>query len=161
MPVLSLLKGDDVMGYAAFSFLFILAIGPLLVYLLAYFTVLIEKPVIIGAKITDNGRFVKSLNICTNVSFNMCTVLIFYLCQFVFFSDYKVPVYLWTAIAELLLIPFWEIHFYRKVSDKKLSRIVLFTYLANFLSFSLGFVVFGFAGKIIRGTILVPVFGVG
>ncbi len=137
------------MGYMGFMFLLTITLGPLLVYSVAYFTVLIEKPVIVRSGITDNKRFVKSLNICTNVSFNMCTVLIFYLCQFVFYTDYKLPAYLWTAVAEIIIIPFCEIHFYRKVSDKSLSHIVLFTYLANFLSFSLGFVVFGFIGKIV------------
>ena len=149
------------MGYTVFSFIFIIIWGPLLVYALAYFTVLVEMPVILGSKITDNWRFVKSLNICTNVSFNMCTVLILYLCEFAIYTDYKIPVYLWTAIAEIILIPLWEIRSYRKVSGKKILYIVLFTYLANFLSFGLGLIVFGFIGKIIRSTILVPIFGIG
>ena len=147
------------MGVFFLSEVFAIILGPLLVYSLAYFTVLIEKPVIIKSGITDNKRFVKSLNFCTNVSFNLCTVLIFYLCQYVFYTDYRMPVYIWTAVAEILLIPLWEIQLYRKVSDKSLLHIAIFTYLANFLSFSLGFVVFGIIGKILY-SVLGPEFGI-
>ncbi len=142
------------MGYFFLFLIIVLALGPILVYALAYFTVLVEKPVILNSGITDNGRLVKALNICTNVSFNMCTVLLYYLCIYFFQIDYKIPVGAWTLVAELLIIPLWEIRAYKKVSDKSISRIILFTYLANFLSFALGFVIFGFLGKIIQVTML-------
>ncbi len=148
------------MGSFIIGVLILMAIGPLLVYGLAYFTVLVEKPVIIKSGITDKERLVKSLNICTNVSFNLITVLIYYLCRISFQTDYKIPVYLWTAVAELLIIPLWEISVYKKVSDKSTCRITIFTYLANFLSFALGFVVFGFIGKVAQVTILGPFFGI-
>ena len=106
-------------------------IGAGMLFIAVKFTILIESPIIISGGVTENKKYIASINSNTNVIFNVVLV---------FISFYKWPVssILWYIIAEFLLIPFSEILAYRAISKASVKQIIKITYCANVLSFVAG-----------------------
>ncbi|MBO4775992.1 MAG: hypothetical protein J5515_05200 [Lachnospiraceae bacterium] len=123
------------------NLLFVLTILSVLVMAVVCFlfttipTVLIELPIIYFGKVTDNVKFIIALNVFTNALFNAVSVVILMLGLG---SISYLPMVIWYALAELVLIPICEANLYKKISDASFIRILLVTYLANILSCLMG-----------------------
>ena len=97
-------------------------------------TLIFEYPFVYFG-ITKKLSFFVVLNVITNMTFNMILFLITYLAL-----GWKTefPMYIWYAVGELILIPWGEAFAYKQISDKPFKRIVIFSYLANIVSFISG-----------------------
>lgn len=102
-------------------------------------TVLIEMPIIVRSRVTENKRYICGVNIVTNVLLHLVLAGLLLLQAAV--PD-ETPVrtarIIWFVAAELVLIPVAEAFAYRKISSAEPRRIFLFTYLANFASCAAG-----------------------
>ena len=115
--------------------------GGLLLFLI-FMTVVIETPVILKSGVTDNRRFICAINIITCIPFNMISVLLLYVGKHFFRPELeRMPYIVWFVVAEALLIPISEALAYQKISDVKLKKAVLASYLANVLSCAAGLLV--------------------
>ena len=112
-------------------------IGAAILFIAVKITIWIETPVIVKSGITANKKYIAAINSITNTVFNSVLLV------FLFFSLFRgttLPI-VWSVLGELILIPLVEILAYKKVSKVPLKRIIIFTYIANFLSFAAGLII--------------------
>ena len=112
-------------------------IGAAILFIAVKVTIWIETPVIVKSGITANKKYIAAINSITNTVFNSVLLV------FLFFSLFRgttLPI-VWSVLGELILIPLVEILAYKKVSKVPLKRIIIFTYIANFLSFAAGLII--------------------
>ena len=118
-------------------------IGAAILFIAVKITIWVETPVIVKSGITANKKYIAAINSITNTVFN--SVLLVFL-FFSLFRDTSLAI-VWSVLGELILIPLVEILAYKKVSKVPLKRIIIFTYIANFLSFAVGLII----GYLVQG----------
>ena len=119
---------------------------PLLLYILIFgaallLTLLIETPIIVRGRVTDNRTYIRGVNTVTNVLLNLTLLMLQFL------KDYaadeaaiEIISLIWFILAELLLIPVSEGLLYLKLSLAGKKRVFLVTYLANLTSCGAGLI---------------------
>ena len=114
-------------------------IGALIFAALIALTVWIETPIIVRGGVTENRRYIRAVNIVTNIVLNMVLAGLLLLWSRVSDEDLIMTIgRVWFFLAELILIPLSESFAYGKISSAGAKRILLFTYLANFASCAAG-----------------------
>ena len=118
-----------------------------LLYIFLYFaaavglTILIETPIIVRGRVTDNKAYIRGVNIVTNVTLNMILFGIQYLRTGIAGTRLTEMLSLiWFIFGESVIVPVTEALAYRKISDAGTKRIFAFTYLANLASCAVGLV---------------------
>ncbi len=104
-------------------------------------TILIETPIIVRGKVTDNKVYIRGVNVVTNVALNLILFVLQYLRTGIAGSRETDMLSLaWFILGEAVLVPVSEALAYRKISDAGTKRIFGFTYLANLASCAAGLV---------------------
>ncbi len=107
-------------------------------------TVLIETPVIVRRGVTGNKKYIRAVNTLTNVIFNMVLTGILVIGGFPLTpAAVTVIAVAWYALAELIAIPVFEAYAYKKISSLEWKKILISTYIANFLSCAVGILLDG------------------
>ena len=107
-------------------------------------TVLIETPVIVRRGVTGNKKYIRAVNTLTNVIFNMVLTGILVIGGFPLTpATVTVIAVAWYALAELIAIPVFEAYAYKKISSLEWKKILISTYIANFLSCAVGILLDG------------------
>ena len=123
------------------GYIFILPLG--LIFGTILLTVLFEFPIIYGTRITRNKRYIVAVNALTNVCLNAGIVAVFLININGSNMVIEKRIEIFTFFAEAILIPVAETFFYLKVSKESAIKVLLVTYLANFVSFLAGLFVVG------------------
>ena len=103
-------------------------------------TILIETPIIVRGRVTDNKAYIRGVNIVTNVLLNAVRLGLALLAPAVGTYAAETAGTVWFILGEAILVPVAEALAYRKISDAGTKRIFAFTYLANFASCAAGLV---------------------
>ena len=104
-------------------------------------TVLIETPVIVRGKVTDNKACICGVNVVTNVALNLILFGLQSLGTGAAGTRSAGTLSLvWFILGEAVLVPVSEALFYRRISDAGTKRIFGVTYLANLASCAAGLV---------------------
>ncbi len=103
-------------------------------------TVIIETPIIVRGKVTDNKAYIRGVNIVTNVLFNMVLLGLGLLGPTVGTYAVEIAGFIWFILGEAVLVPVSEAMAYRRISGAGTKRIFGFTYLANLISCAAGLV---------------------
>lgn len=104
-------------------------------------TILIETPIIVRGRVTDNRAYIRGVNIVTNAALNLILFGIQYLGAGIAGSRLTEMLSLvWFILGETILVPVSEALAYRRISDAGTKRIFAFTYLANLASCAAGLV---------------------
>ncbi len=101
-------------------------------------TVLIETPIIVRGKVTDNKAYIRGVNIVTNVLFNMVLLGLGLLGPAVGTYAAEIAGAIWFILGEAVLVPVSEAMAYRRISGAGTKRIFGFTHLANLISCAAG-----------------------
>lgn len=132
------------------GYIFILPLGLILGTILL--TVLFEFPIIYATRVTRNKRYIVAVNALTNVCLNAGIVAVFLININGTNMVIEKRIEIFTFFAEAILIPVAETILYLKVSKKSAIKVLLITYLANFVSFLAGLFVVGlFTGRGVYG----------
>lgn len=104
-------------------------------------TCIFEIPVIKVFRVVKTISYIVATNILTNLVLN---------CGALLFSLYagNTATAIWNFSMELFIIPVSEALIYRLISDAKFAKIILVSYLANFLSWGLGYLLISFLPNI-------------
>ena len=121
-------------------------IRPLLLYILLFgaallLTLLIETPIIVRGRVTDNRTYIRGVNTVTNVLLNLTLLMLQFLKDYA--ADEAVAErisLIWFVLAELILIPVSEGVLYLKLSMAGKKGVFLLTYLANLTSCGAGLI---------------------
>jgi len=127
-------------------------------------TLAVEYPIVYFTRITRSKSYIVAVNALTNVILNATIVIICLISINEAQSKITYRVNIWTFFAEILLIPVTEAILYFKVSKESSAKVLLITYLANFISFLVGLIVVGlFMGEGFHGIrdFFMSVFGRG
>ena len=118
-----------------------------LIFIVLYFTVtvgltvLIETPVIVRGKVTDNKAYIRAVNVVTNVALNLVLFGIQSLGNGALGTRAAGTLSIvWFILGEAVLVPVSEVLAYRKISEAGTGRIFGVTYLANLASCAAGLV---------------------
>ena len=118
-----------------------------LTFIVLYFTVtvgltvLIETPVIVRGKVTDNKAYIRAVNVVTNVALNLVLFGLQSLGNGTLGTRaVKTLSIVWFVLGEAVLVPVSEALAYRKISEAGTGRIFGVTYLANLASCAAGLV---------------------
>ncbi len=103
-------------------------------------TILIETPIIIRGRVTDNKAYIRGVNIVTNVLLNAVRLGLGLLAPTVGTYAAETAGIVWFILGEAILVPVSEALAYRRISDAGTKRIFAFTYLANLVSCAAGLV---------------------
>ena len=104
-------------------------------------TILIETPIIVRGKVTDNKVYIRGVNVVTNVALNLILFVLQYLRTGIAGSRETDMLSLaWFILGEAVLVPVSETLAFRKISDAGTKRIFGITYLANLASCAAGLV---------------------
>lgn len=117
-----------------------------LLYIIAFFaatvglTILIETPIIVRGRVTDNRAYIRGVNIVTNVLLNAVRLGLALLAPAIGAYAADTAGAVWLIVGEAFLVPVSEALAYRKISVAGTKRIFAFTYLANLASCAAGLV---------------------
>ena len=103
-------------------------------------TILIETPIIVRGRVTDNKAYIRGVNIVTNVLLNAVRLGLGLLAPAVGTYAAETAGTVWFILGEAVLVPVSEALAYRRISDAGTKRIFAFTYLANLASCAVGLV---------------------
>ncbi|MCR4791797.1 MAG: hypothetical protein K5871_03540 [Lachnospiraceae bacterium] len=117
-----------------------LFLGAAFIVLSVMITVWIETPIILRLGVLDNRKYIKGVNMLTNVIHNMILMTIFIVTGLIMKDSdvLKIVALAWVVIAEFALIPISEAYAYKKLSKMEMGKIIGYSYLANLISFVAG-----------------------
>ncbi len=94
-------------------------------------TCILEVPIIRAFRIVRDNKYIIAVNVLTNLILNVVSMLL---------QDDAA----WILFMELLAIPLSEAFLYKQISKKGWKQIIPVSYLANAVSWGIGYVIFYF-----------------